>query len=293
MAEPDRLAAIIQAYLAEGLPANIALMRLMIEARDPGEIAAALGRAPADASAGQRLDTLRALLERNAGAWATIRAVMAEAEHDRPAGEADAVAHWAGIFDRLARLAPEAGVALYALGSPELLAAATDEVVALMRRWGLLAPDRAVLDLGCGIGRLSLALAPHVAHVTGLDVSGEMIAEARRRGAGVANTTFCATDGRGLSGIGDDSVDVVLAADVFPYLVVAANDLPRAHVEEAARVLRPGGALLILNYSYRGDDAADRRDLEALSAAAGLRCERAGSRDLTLWDATTFLARKP
>jgi hypothetical protein len=64
-------------------------------------------------------------------------------------------------------------------------------------------------------------------------------------------------------------------------------------VEEAARVLRPGGALLILNYSYRGDDTADREEVAALFAASGVAVERLGTRDLALWDAAAFLGRKP
>lgn len=294
MTEPA-LASILAGYASGGMPANIALMRLMMSAGAPDEIRTAIDALDmaTTLAARERLGALGDLLARNVGAWATIRAVMAEAEHDRaPDASADPVAHWAGVFDRLARLAPEAGVALYALGSPDLLRAATDEVVGLMRGWDLLGPDRDLLEIGCGIGRLSLALAPALRAVTGLDVSGEMIAEARRRGGAIPNASFRHTGGRDLAGIADESVDLVLAADVFPYLVAAGGDLPRRHVEEAARVLRPGGAILVLNYSYRGDDAADRTDIAALFTAAGLVLEHAGTRDLALWDATSFLGRR-
>jgi SAM-dependent methyltransferase len=307
-----RSRAILDAYLAGGMPANIALMRLCMEAGSPEEvrevieaaelcITAELGNGargpvglPATSDEGQRLPELKRLLDRHGSAWATIRNVLREAEHDRAhgAGE-DPVARWGAVFDRLARRAPEAGVALYALGSPELLATATDEVVARMREWGLLGGSRDMIEIGCGIGRLSLALAPEMAIVVGLDVSGEMIAEARRRGKGVANASFRQTPGRDLSGIADQSIDLVLAADTFPYLVAAGQGLAGRHVEEAARVLRPGGVLLVLNYSYRGDADLDRRDFRQAAAAGGLAIEREGSQDFTLWDGTTFLARKP
>jgi SAM-dependent methyltransferase len=289
------LAPILAEFIGTGIPANIALMRLMMAAESPGEVAAAIDAiAAADPVQQRRLEQIRLLLAGNAGAFATIRAVMAQAEHDRaPDATPDAVAHWAGVFDRLARMAPEAGVALYALGSPDLLRDATGEVVALMRGWGLVGPDNVLLEIGCGIGRLSLALAPFMQAVIGLDVSGEMVAEAGRRGRGRANASFRQTGGRDLAGIPDDSIDVVLAADVFPYLVAAGDGLARRHVEEAARVLQPGGALLILNYSYRGDDTADRAEVATLFAASGVTVERLGTRDLALWDAAAFLGRKP
>jgi hypothetical protein len=75
--------------------------------------------------------------------------------------------------------------------------------------------------------------------------------------------------------------------------MAAGEDLARIHVEEASRVLRPGGALLVLNYSYRGDLEADRRDVRALFDAAGLTTERDGTQDFALWDASAYLGRKP
>lgn len=291
----DRLATVAAEVLAGDAPPNIALMRLLIEAASPDAVRDALRTASSAAgpAAGARAAALCGMLDAHPAAWATIRAVMAEADHAAsPADGADPVAHWASVFDRLARVAPEAGVALYALGSPELLAAATGEVVGRMRDWGLLGPDRHLLEIGCGIGRLSLALAPEVASAVGLDVSAEMIAEARRRAGSRPNIRFATTSGRDLAAVPTASVDIVLAADVFPYLVAAGEDLARRHVEEAARVLRPGGALLILNHSYRGDLEADRREVQALFSEAGLVPERAGTRDLALWDAATFLGRR-
>lgn len=285
---PDRLAAILVACGAGRLPPNIALMRLLIEAGSREEAEDAIAQARADG--GARFDELARLFAANPDAWTTIRAIMAEAEHD--GAREDGVAHWSAVFDRLARLAPEAGVALYALGSPDLLAAATEEVVARMREWGLLGHDRSLLEIGCGIGRLALALAPEMSQVTGLDVSGEMIAQARRRATGYANLRFAQNSGRDLSDIPDATVDVVLAADVFPYLVAAGEELARRHVEEAARVLRPGGALLILNYSYRGDLEADRRDVRALLDGAKFAIDRDGTQDFALWDASSYLGRK-
>jgi ubiquinone/menaquinone biosynthesis C-methylase UbiE len=164
--------------------------------------------------------------------------------------------------------------------------------VAAIRRFGLLAPDTRVLDIGCGIGRLEQALAPHVADILGADLSPAMVAEARRRCAHFANVRFAVASGRGFPDLADESFDLVLAVDTFPYIVQAGPGLVRAHFAETARLLRPGGALLVLNFSYRGDPAVDAAEMASLAAEAGFAVERSGTRDCAAWDGITFLLRK-
>ncbi len=307
----DKLRPILEAYLAGGMPPNIALMRLCIEAASPDEVRAAvqevglscdraseLERGPVPPSAPapklERLSALSRLLDQNPTAWATIRAVMAEAEHDRSISSAEgAVAHWSAVFDRLAKVQPEAGVALYALGSPDLLEAATAEIVEALRGWGLLHVSSHVLEIGCGIGRFVRVLAPEVSYVTGLDLSREMIARARERCAGLTNVRLEVSSGRDLAGLGDASFDLVLAADVFPYLVQAGAELAARHIAEAGRVLRPGGTLAILNYSYRGDVGLDRRDITPEAERAGFALVEEPRPSFQHWDGSVFLLRKP
>jgi len=57
-------------------------------------------------------------------------------------------------------------------------------------------------------------------------------------------------------------------------------------------LLPPGGAFVILNYSYRGDLHADRRAVEYFSERYGFAIERNGTRDFILWDGVTFLLQK-
>ena len=57
-------------------------------------------------------------------------------------------------------------------------------------------------------------------------------------------------------------------------------------------MLAPGGHLLILNFSYRGDAEADRREVEDLAARHGFKVQRMTQGDFALWDAATFLLRK-
>ena len=201
---------------------------------------------------------------------------------------ADFRAATAALFDRLADEAPEAGVAFYAFGDPEDLAAATDEVMAVIRAWAPPAGRRAV-DFGCGIGRVAIELAGEAESVLGLDLSAGMIAAARRR-AGARRTLDFAQNGDGVWPLADGTVDLVIAVDSLPY-VVQANGLA-AFMAEAARVLRPGGDLLVFNWSYRSDPERDCAEAHGLAAAHGFALLRAGARPFTIWDGTGFHLRR-
>jgi ubiquinone/menaquinone biosynthesis C-methylase UbiE len=257
---------------------------------DTVERALAAAIAAADEVAKSRLAAMRHLLESHPRALGTIRAVLHRLDHDRraPSPEA-AVADIAAQFDQVAEEYAEAAVALYALGDPALLEAATAEVVMRMVEWSLVGREHQVLEIGCGIGRFVAALAPHVAAVTGLDVSPRMIAEARARCAHLENVRLACTPGRDLE-VPSASFDFVLAADVFPYLVQAG--IAAHHLREAHRVLRPGGSLLILNYSYRGDEALDDAEVEDHAATIGLVPVRTGPAGFTLWDARAYHLRR-
>lgn len=200
--------------------------------------------------------------------FARVKALLAAVDHDDASATPERIA---AAFDRAAAISPEGGVALYSLGDPALLARLTREVVEALAAAGLIAAHTRVVEVGCGIGRFLVALAPRVALAIGLDISAGMIAEAGRRCARLPNVLAARSGGRDLACIADASADLVLFADSFPYLVQAGEGLAERHFDEARRVLRrPGGRLLILNYSYRGDPARDRAEAEALARAHGL-----------------------
>jgi SAM-dependent methyltransferase len=194
---------------------------------------------------------------------------------------------WATTFDEVARISPEAAVALYSLGNPALLRAATGELVNQLRAWGLLSPQFCVLDLGCGFGRVSQAIANDVRLVVALEVSKQMVELARTALADHENVLVVRSAGDGLSFLRDASLDVVLAIDSFPYLV--DRGLAPGHLADIARVLKPDGRLLIMNYSYRGDLALDQNEVGQFSDRYGFAIERNGTADLSLWDGRAFL----
>jgi len=275
-------------------------MQLLAEAVDSKEAETALTGAlddsrsseAANAEAAARLEQALALARTNPQAFTVVKSILGSVEHRNAPNPDEDVAHWAAAFDRAAQASPEGSVALYALGNPDLLRAATGEVVNALSAWGLLGPERAVLEIGCGIGRLLAALAPAVDLAVGVDISRAMTVGARRRCAGLPNAHVLQSSGRDLSAFRDASFDLVLAADSFPYLVQSAGYLAERHVRDAARALKPSGHLVILNFSYRGDLEADRADVARLAADAGFSVLRNGARPFRLWDGLAFLAKR-
>lgn len=100
-------------------------------------------------------------------------------------------------------------------------------------------PQDRVLDVGCGVGRLTRVLAQRARQVTGLDVSAEMLAQARQNLAGTEDVGWVQGSGTDLAGIPDASVDVVISLVVFQHVPDPAITL--GYVREIARVLAPGG----------------------------------------------------
>lgn len=114
----------------------------------------------------------------------------------------------------------------------------------------------AYLEVGCGGGIATVALASLGYQMTGIDPAARALDEARAhaRARGLADrTVFAAGDAYDLSAFPDDSFDGVLMADVMEHLL----DLPAA-VAEVRRVLKPGGVLVFdtINRTYKSYLAA-------------------------------------
>jgi SAM-dependent methyltransferase len=273
-------AEVLRACAAGEISPQIAVARLVLSGApvDAGALAARIEAEPA----GSPLREVARLAAAHAPRLARLGRIARQGLD--PEGP-DLLVATAALFDRLAGEEPEAAVAFYSLGDPALLAAATAELVAVVRAWVPVA-RRAVLDFGCGIGRAAIALAPHAGRVVGVDISAGMVGQARERAAGLANVAFQASGGGALP-FADEAFDLVLAVDSFPYLVRAG--VVEAQLAEMARVLRPGGDLLVFNWSYRGDDAADAAEA---ADAAGFAVVRSGERPFAIWDGVGYHLRR-
>jgi ArsR family transcriptional regulator len=103
----------------------------------------------------------------------------------------------------------------------------------------LLDPEWTVGDLGCGTGQVAEALAPWVRQVIAIDESAAMLQAAKRRVRGLANVEVRRGDLEALP-IPDASLDALTCVLVLHHLPA-----PALALAEAARVLRPGGRLLL------------------------------------------------
>ena len=133
-----------------------------------------------------------------------------------------------------------------------------------------------LLDAGCGTGFNLLALS-RLGRAVGIDLAPEAIAFCRERGVSAVRASLAALP------FPDAAFDAVTSFDVIYHAWVTDD---RAAVAEMARVVRPGGVLLVrvpaLRALWGAHDAEvlsrhryNRRELVALLAGCGLRVERA------------------
>jgi len=120
------------------------------------------------------------------------------------------------------------------------------------------------LDFGCGVGRLTRALAEHFAECWGVDISPTMIRLAQEFNRDLPQCRFLLNERDELESLQDNYFGFVYTSIVLQHM---ADRYIRKYIAELVRVLRPGGVLVFqLPDSLRGSALARIRAKVALRA---------------------------
>jgi demethylmenaquinone methyltransferase/2-methoxy-6-polyprenyl-1,4-benzoquinol methylase len=141
-----------------------------------------------------------------------------------------------GMFDQVAKGYDRTNTVL-SLGNDQLWRVATTRAVAPR-------PGQRILDLAAGTGASSVSLAKSGAEVVAADFSPGMIAEGERRHRGIRNLSFVEADATALP-FDDDAFDAV----TMSFGLRNVNE-PKKALVELLRVTKPGGRLVICEFSH-------------------------------------------
>jgi ubiquinone/menaquinone biosynthesis C-methylase UbiE/DNA-binding MarR family transcriptional regulator len=256
-----------------------------------GELAQVLGQSQPRVSRHVKILADAGLAERRKeGAWVFIRVGLGE--------------RTAALFDAIDRLASDDDRRLFESDAARLAAVRDDRVAAAERyfaqraeEWDAIRslhiadgeveeamaqalagrPLGALVDIGTGTGRMLELFGTRASSAVGIDRSPEMLRLARVRlgAAGVTHGEVRQGDMYGLD-LDDGSADTVLLHQVLHFA-----QQPAAAIAEAARVLAPGGRLLIVDFAPH-----DREELRIRDAHARLGF---GDEDVAGWIAAAGL----
>jgi ubiquinone/menaquinone biosynthesis C-methylase UbiE len=128
----------------------------------------------------------------------------------------------------------------------EFFATGDADIAALMKSAEELVLPRqrnVVLDFGCGVGRLTRALASHFDQYIGVDISDSMVAQAREWNRDCTRCRFILNTGADLRIFESASIDLIYTKYVLQHLPSRA--LVHSYLREFVRILRPGGLLAL------------------------------------------------
>jgi SAM-dependent methyltransferase len=105
-----------------------------------------------------------------------------------------------------------------------------------------------VLEIGCGAGRVTRALAEQFGEVYAVDISGEMIRQAQAALEGFPNVHLVQNNGCDLQPLGDVEIDFAFSTIVFQH--IPSREVIENYVREVHRLLRPGA---LFKFQVQGD----------------------------------------
>ena len=113
-----------------------------------------------------------------------------------------------------------------------------EDVVSDSRALGVPRRFGAALDFGCGVGRITQALAQHFDRCSGIDISPSMIARANQHNRPPSRCRYHVNERDDLALFADDEFDLIYASRVLQHIEPRYT---RSYLAEFIRVLRPGG----------------------------------------------------
>jgi ubiquinone/menaquinone biosynthesis C-methylase UbiE len=158
---------------------------------------------------------------------------------------------YAEVWNSLATSEQIPRVALLDVAEDEPLGPSTAHCVQNLLQLAQVSSADEVLEVGCGSGRIGMKLAPICSTWTGADISSKMLSLAASRLAAMQNVRLVQLEsGLYLNKFPAGSFDVVYITSVIGHL----DEIDRwRYVEEAFRVLRPGGRLLLDNIDIESE----------------------------------------
>ncbi len=164
-----------------------------------------------------------------------------------------------------------------------------------------------LLEIGCGVGRMTEHLAETFGEVHGVDVSGEMVATAKQRLSHFDNVNVHETNGIDLALFPDSFFDFAFSFIVFQH--IPFREVIEGYLREVSRVLKPGRVFKFQVQGTSGERFAalekntwlgvgfSAAEMYALAAEIGfevLRSEGEGTQYFwQWWRAGEALARSP
>jgi cyclopropane fatty-acyl-phospholipid synthase-like methyltransferase len=106
-----------------------------------------------------------------------------------------------------------------------------------------------VLEIGCGAGRITRALAELFGEVYAVDVSGEMVEQARRSLRDLPNAHVFQNSGADLKVLGDVRLDFAFSFIVFQH--IPSRDVIESYLRDVHRLLAPGA---LFKFQVQGGD---------------------------------------
>jgi cyclopropane fatty-acyl-phospholipid synthase-like methyltransferase len=111
-----------------------------------------------------------------------------------------------------------------------------------------------VIEIGCGAGRITRALAGLFGEVHGVDISAEMVEQARKALADRPNAHVYVNNGKDLSVLPPGPYDFAFSMIVFQH--IPSRDVIYSYVREVGRLLRPGA---LFKFQVQGDASIETK----------------------------------